>query len=215
MTFGSIIELVRREIIVDNYEDAFEDQDLRTVLWRASVETAAAFDIPHRMLTITIAAGATSIPISPTPRKVHTVVFNGDDMRSADVQELLRIAPGAGRPPRYFNFDPRRQEALMISPAPAVAGTARVEVSPALIRPADNVFDDREPWDGVLPEFHALIAYRAAVTLYQMDERQEESAYWVNEYQNRSSELAAFLGRTDIPNLIIPAEQRDDRGVRE
>lgn len=215
MMFSELLDVVRREGIVDLYEDAFTDAAIYDVLWRASVESAAAFDIPRELLTVNVLTGATSIPLLATPRKVHSVVIAGDDLRSADPQELLRIAPGSNRPPRYFNFDPRRAQSLLVAPAVPRDATAIIEVSPALVRPSAMVLPDAQPWGGVLPEFHSLIAYRAVVTLYQMDERQEESAYWVSEYQNRATELGAFLGRTDVPNLMVPLEARDDKGARE
>lgn len=215
MTFGALLDLVRREGIVDLYEDAFTDAAIYDALWRASVESAAAFDIPRELITATVAQGATNIPLAGGTRKVHSVVVAGDDLRSADPQELLRIAPGANRVPRYFNFDPRRAQSLLIAPPALRDATARIEVTPALVRPADVVLPGTQPWNGVLPEFHSLVAYRAVVILYQMDERQEESAYWVGEYQNRATELGAFLGRTDVPNLMVPLEARNDKGARE
>lgn len=213
MTFGELLTLVRREGIVDLYEDAFTDAAIYDALWRASVETAAAFDVPRVLITAPVVQGATSIPLATAPRKVHSVVIAGDDLRSADPQELFRIAPGSNRPPRYFNYDPRRMQNLLIAPAAPRDATAIIEATAALVRPVDIA--NSEAWNGVLPEFHALIAYRAVVVLYQMDERQEESAYWVNEYQNRATELASFLGRTDVPNLMVPPEARDDKGARE
>jgi hypothetical protein len=215
MVFGELLELVRREGIVDLYEDAFTDAVIYDALWRASVETAAAFDIPREIRSVPVAQGTTSITITPPPRKVHTVIFAGDDMRSADPQELLRYQLDDQGVPQYFNYDPRRAQGLLIAPPPNRSGMALVEVTAGLVRPVEMVLPMTEAWNGVLSEFHSIIMYRAVVALYQQDERQEESGYWVQEYQNRASELAAFLGRTDIPNLIIPAEARDDKGARE
>lgn len=213
MTFSELVQLVRDEIIVDQYGDAFSDAAILDVLWRASVETAAAFDIPRELAHLSVAAGTSSLSLPFTPRKVHTVLVNGDDLRSADPQELLRMASGSNRVPRYFNYDPRRSQALLLAPIPATDGTLTIEYTAALVRPVN--LGAAQAWGGVLPEFHSLIVYRAATSLYQMEERQEETAFWVSEYQNRSSELAAFLGRTDIPNLIVPSEARDDKGPRE
>ena len=211
MTFGDLVALVRREIIVDAFDDAFLDGDIYEALWRASVETAAAFDIPRDIITASVAVGATSITVPATVRRVHTLTIAGDDLRSVDVQELLRMRPGGPRVPRYFNFDPRRLTALLIAPAAARAGTATIEVTQGLVQPVD--LEDVEPWAGALPQFHSLVAYRAAVVLYQMDERQEETAFWINEYQTRASELAAFLGRTDLANLVVEAGLRNDKGA--
>lgn len=211
MTFAELVTLVRREVIVDVYTDAFEDTEILEVLWRASVETAAAFDVPRAIMAVPLLAGASHVPLATQPRRVHTVVINGDDLRSVDVQELLKFAPGALRPPRYFNYDPRRAQSLMISPSPATDAVAQVEVTAALVRPAPLA--SAQPWAGVLPEFHSLVAYRAAVPLFQMEEREEQAQYWANEYQTRALELAAVLGRSDLTNLMMPAESRDDKGA--
>lgn len=212
MTFGELIELVRNEVIVDQYDDAFSDAAILETLWRASVEIAAAFDFPRRVTTVSVPIGADSIALPVRARRIHNVVINGDDLRSVDMQQLLRTAPGSNRPSRYYNFDPRRfQEPLRISP-PSTGGSALVEYTVGLVLPSIDP-EDTEPWDGILSEFHSLIAYRAGVALYQMEERQEESAFWANEYQTRATELAGFLGRSDMASLMVPPEGRNDEGA--
>jgi len=210
MTFDELVTLVRREIIVDEYDDAYTDADLLDVLWRANVETAAAFDLPRAIASVAVPAGATSVTPPSGCRVVHSVTIDGDDLRSVDVSYMLRVTPGASRPARYFNYDPRRTDALRIAPA-SLGGTAWIEYTRRLVRPP--ALGDAEAWDGLLPEFHPVVAYRAAAILYQMEERQEESQYWMGEYQNRSSELAAFLGRTDVANLIVEPQRRNDEGA--
>ena len=113
---------------------------------------------------------------------------------------------------KYFNFDPRRQVAILIAPR-SPGGTYTMEYTQRLTRPAANVFDATAPWSGVLAQFHPIIAYRAGVALFQMDERENEAQHWQAEYQVRASELAAFLGRTEMASLLVGPEMRDDRGA--
>ena len=212
MTFGELLTLVRREIIVDEYEDAFSDADIRDALWRASVEVAAAFDFPRAVTTAVVIEGATGIAAPAACARVHTLSVNGDDARSADVWEVTRMQNGSARPVRYFNFDPRRGASILIAP-PASPGAATIEYTAALVRPAVGAFDATEAWGGVLTQFHSLIAYRAGVALFQMDERENETQHWQAEYQVRAQELAAFLGRTDLGSLIVQPELRNDQGA--
>lgn len=212
MTFGELLILVRREIIVDAYEDAFLNTDIRDALWRASVEIAAAFDFPRAIGTVVVPEAATSIAAPSGCVRVHTLAVDGDDARSVDVSRILPMQNGSARPVRYFNFDPRRASSILLAP-PASPGTASIEYTSALVRPDVGSFDAAEPWDGVLPQFHSLIAYRAGVALFQMDERENEVQHWQAEFQVRSQELASFLGRTDIGSLIVQPELRDDQGA--
>lgn len=120
---------------------------------------------------------------------------------------------GATRPVRYFNFDPRRGASILLAP-PATPGDAVIEYTVALARPVGTpALAAAEPWDGVLPQFHSIIAYRAGVMLFQMDERENEVQHWQSEYQVRAQELAAFLGRTDLGSLIVQPELRNDQGA--
>ena len=118
---------------------------------------------------------------------------------------------GAARPVRYFNFDPRRATSILIAP-PAASGMVTIEYTAMLVRPPSSL-SDVEPWGGVLRQFHPLIAYRAGVALFQMDERENETQHWQSEYQVRAQELAAFLGRTDLGSLIVQPELRNDQGA--
>lgn len=217
MTFAELIEMVRRDIIVDRFEDAVTNDALRDVLWQASVELAAAFDLPRQIIMVPVALNDLAIPL-PNARAVSSLSINGDDAQSVDLQVLFRVRPLGPRPVRYFNFDLKRGSEVLISP-PSQGGTAIIETTVLLARPDPGDFDASSPWTTsedvtVLPEFHHAIAYRAGLVLYQMDERQEEAGWLQQEYQNRVSELAAVLGRTDVANLVIPAEARNDEGAR-
>lgn len=213
MTFGELITLVRREIIVDDYEDAFTTADIRDALWRASIEVAAAFDFPRAITTIVVAADAMSFAAPADCAAVTSVSISGDDGRPVDVQHIYRMSPGISRPLRYFNWDPRRADTVLIAP-PSQGGNAVVEYTTFLTRPATNeLFDAAEPWDGVLQNFVPIIAYRAGIFLFQMDERENETEHWQREYQTRMQEMAAFLNRTDMSNLIVSFEARNDRGA--
>jgi len=210
MTFGELTTLVRREVLVDQYEDAFSTSDIEDALWRASVEIAAAFDFPRLITTETVAEGATSITVPSGARRIHTITINGDDLRSVDMQHLLRSRIGTSRASRYYNFDPRRADSLLIAPASS-GGTATIEYTGTLTRP--GTLSTADVWSGVLAAFHPLVMYRAAVALFQMDERENEVQHWQNEYQVRATELTAFLNRSDMASASMPVEMRDDEGA--
>jgi hypothetical protein len=210
MTFGELIAMVRREIIVDDYADAFTSDDIRDALWRASFEIAAAFDFPRAVATGSVSLASSSVAVPADCAKVHSLHINGDDARSVDLHYLQRMLPGDPNPVKYFNFDPRRAAAILIAPR-SPGGTFALEYTQTLTRPVS--FDAGVPWNGVLSQFHPIIAYRAGVTLFQMDERENEVQHWQSEYQVRASELAAFLGRTSMTSLLINPDMRDDRGA--
>lgn len=213
MTFADLRSLVRNEIIVDEYEDSFANEDIDDALWRASHEIAAAFDLPHAVTTVSgLASGATQFVAPAGCGKVHLVMIGGDDARPADLQDVLRMQQGASRPIRYFNFDPRRGGSIYIAP-PSVGGDATVEYTKILTRPSAGAFDATAPWDGVLPDYHAIIAYRAGVALFYAEERQDEVQPWQAEYQNRAQEMAAYLGRTDMGSLMVQPGARNDEGA--
>lgn len=210
MTFSELVTLTRREIIADLYDDAYSDERLLDALWESSVQLAAAFDMPVIIQTLVIGEGATTIATTGM-RKVLSLSIAGDDAQSTDIQTLMRVMELGSRPVRYYNYDPRRGDFMYVSP-PSVGGTAIIEAVAALTKPVS--VGPAEPWDGVLPQFHHVIAYRAAAALFQMDERESEAGYFQQEYQSRVSEMAAFLGRTTLGNLVIPPEARNDEGAR-
>ena len=216
MTFEDLIEIVRQEIIVDRYEDAFTNGDLRDVLWGASVDTARAFDLPRALSILTVSEGVSTVAAPADAAKIVSISIGGDDAVSAELPHVIRMrAPGPG-PLKYFNFDPRRSAASGIFIAPVTfGGETIIEYTQQLVRPTpDSALDAASPWLGVLPQFHRLVAYRAATTLFQMDERENEVEHWRSEYQQHAAEMSAFLGRTDMSNLLIEPGRRNDEGAR-
>lgn len=211
MTFAELVTLVRREIIVDQYDDAYSDNEILDVLWRASVEVAAAFDFPRVTVTVPVSGDAVQFAAPAQCARVHSVAINGDDLTPADLIYVRRMSAGPGRSSKYFNFDPRRADFIFIAP-PSRSGNALVEYTANLVRPSP--LGAAEPWSGRLPAYHSLIAYRAGVVLFQMDEREDEAAYWANEYQQRGMELAAFLGRSEMASVMLPPEGRNDEGAQ-
>ena len=209
MTFTELRQMVRREIIVDQYEDAYTNSDIEEVLWKASLDIASAFDIPRAIGSQEVPVNATSITLVAPIRRLHTLQIAGDDGVSVDLVTVWRMRGVSPGPLRYFNFDPRRSTNVEVAPA-SFGGTAFFEYTPPLQRPGNLLA--AQPWNGVLSEFHNAIAYRAGVTLFEMAERQDEAQHWSEQYQLRSSELALFLGRTDMANLMIQPEARDDPG---
>lgn len=170
-------------------------------------------DIPRAMTTVAVAEGAQAVSLTDA-RRVLNFSIGGYPAVSADMHRVAQLWDGGGnRPVKYFNFDPRRADQLVFSP-PSPGGTALIEYVQTLTRPADAAFDASEPWGGLLAPYHTLIAYRAGMELFQADEREDETAHLMAQFQARLSEASAFLGNTSVPSLIIPPENRDDGGAR-
>lgn len=214
MTFAELHTLVRDRIIVDNYEDAFSNAAVDDALWLASVEIAAAFDLPQVVATLDdIVAGAVTITAPADCRKVESLSVDGDDARPADMQQVLRMRWGANQPIRYFNYDPRRGGSIEIAP-PSLGGTPTIVYTAGLTRPAAGAtFDAAEPWNGVLPQFHSIIAYKAGIYLFEQDERENEVQHLQQEYKVRADEMAFHLGRSAIQNQLVPPQARNDEGA--
>ena len=210
MTFTELLAMVRREIIVDDYGDAYVDADIEDVLWKASVEIAAAFDMPRTIATqaiplnaaaVTLLEGGTTAPVA----RVHSVSVVGDDAVAASLQQVIRMRAVSPGPIRYFNFDPRRAGGeIQIAPL-SYGGDMTVEYTVQLARPTP--FGSANPWLNALPQFHSLVAYRAGVALYEMAERENETEHWRAQYDARAAELAAMLGNTNIGTLMMTQTQ--------
>lgn len=212
MTFSELLDMVRREIIADQYADAYADADIEDVLWKASVEIAAAFDIPRNLGTATATEDSATLVLGVNAARLHALQIAGDDGVSADIRQVWRMRAVSPGPLRYFNFDVRRSGGnVEIAPA-SVGGAAMFEYTPLLERP--NPLGPGEPWNGALEPFHSMVAYRAGIALYEMAEREDETEHWQQQYQLRVAELAAWLGRTDMANLMIEPEMRNDKGSR-
>lgn len=213
MTFGELREYTRLYIIADQYEDAYTNAQVNDALWLASVEAAAMLDIPRVVTTEVLAEGAQAFTLADA-RSILSLSIGGYNAISADLRQLSQLWDGGGnRPVKFFNFDPRRADQIVISPA-TPGGTAMVEYVQALTRPADLDFDATEVWGGLLSPYHALVAYKAGYELFRADERENEAEPLLMQFQTRLSEAAAFLSRTDVPNLVVAPEMRDDTGAR-
>lgn len=203
MTFAELATLVRKEIIVDAYEDAYENEDVDDALWRATFETAVALGIPRAFTSGTAASpGATTVTAPSDTQRILGVSIAGDEGAFADLQHVIRTRFGGNRALRYWNYDPRRGGLIEISP-PSVGGAVLIEYAQQLTRPSSVTFAASTPWNGVLPQFHPMIAYRAGVALFQMDERENEVQHWQQEYQLRFAEASHFLAGIDTATALM------------
>lgn len=212
MTHGDLETLIRREVIVDVTVDAYAPADIFEVTKLAAIEMAAGLDMPRDVAAdVVVTADVGQLAAPEGCLRVQGVYIDGFDAEPAELREVFGYRLGAGGPIKFFNFDPRRGAAIEIAPLPSVTTTAVIEYTRALADPADNT---AEVWEGLLPQWHWLVAYRAAIRLFEMAERNEENTYWVQRYNEGVSALAATLGRTDVANLIIQPEFRHDDGSR-
>lgn len=212
MTHAQLEALIRREIIVEETEDAYTSAAIFEVTKMAAIEMAAGLDMPRAIdeaVAVTLDAGTLVAPANCL--RVHSIFIDGYDAEPGELSDIYRYRLGASGPIKFFNFDPRRGGAIQVAPLPPATTVATVEYTRAIAVPVDS---NAEVWEGLLPQWHWLVAYRAAVRLMEMAERNDENAYWTQRYNEGVSALAATLGRTDLANLIIEPQQRHDDGSR-
>lgn len=213
MTHAELETLIRREVIVEINEDAYTSADIFAVTKIAAIEMAAGLDMPRDVdetLVVTAEVGEINAPADCL--RVHSLFIGGYDAEPSELAGVLRLRLGSNGPVKAFNFDPRRGGTILLAPLPASSSGASIEYTRTLTVPATAAAD---VWEGLLPQWHWLVGYRAGVRLMEMAERLDAAPYWSQRYNEGVGALAATLGRTDLANMMIEPQQRNDDGGRQ
>lgn len=70
------------------------------------------------------------------------------------------------------------------------------------------------PWGGQHSSWHDVIALHAGTNLWMQVDEIERAREFAQLYNARINAFATQLNRTNIPNLVIPSERRQESGVR-
>lgn len=189
MTHAELADLIRREIIVEQTEDAYTDADIFEVTKLVAGEMAVILDFPRVIATdLVVAVDSGEITAPANCLRVHSLIIDGLDAQPRGLSEVLALRYGGPGMVRAFNFDPRRGNTIQIAPVAAAAGTATAEYTRPLAIPANASV---AAWEGMLPEWHWLIAYRSALRLMDMTERTLDNPLWEARYREGIEALAA------------------------
>lgn len=214
MTFNELRADFRRDVFADPTTDVFADATLDTLLFNAASEIAAMLRFPQAVATgatavdqVSITAPADMAGVAPT-----RLIVNGFDLKLDDYSKVIKMRTHADFP-TVFNWDARRGGVIEFAPKSLVVGTYTLVYTQAY--EASGLAAGDELWLGnlALQKFAHVVLYRAGDNLYRSLEMYERAREYQGMFQSSMQAFAANLGLTDIGNLIVPPEVRNDRGA--
>jgi hypothetical protein len=203
--YSELRTILRRDLLAESSQDYWSDADLFAFLQRAATEVAHEMAFPTAVTTISVAAGDTSfsLPADAASAQLNEVAFGPLKLTLAPVA-VVREYQGmtALAFPRYYNVDPKRSPVqVLVAPAiPTGGGTITVEYIKDYRGENDAITD--EPWDGLFPRFHELVAYRAAVKAFESSLEEDRAAYMLQRSQQITQAFALFLGKSDVAAAV-------------
>jgi hypothetical protein len=205
VTYAQLVSILRFDLLAEADNTYWSDADLFEFLRRAATEIAYEMAFPTAVVDIAVAGGATSfnLPADAATAQLNEVTFGPLRLSLAPVATIREYQ---GMPslkfPRHYNTDPKRNpvQVLVAPAAPAAGGTATVEYIKTYDSSQDQLSD--EPWDGLFPRFHELIAYRAAVKAFESSLEEDRAGYMQQRSQQIQQAFALFLGKSDVATAI-------------
>lgn len=209
MTFAELLNYFDREMIGEEVTlpSSFGDDTRRRLyLYHASVEIAAALGFP-KAIHSGIVASANTFYEPPVVLSLvgieGTLLFGEFDLQSMPLRQVLAERALRGSPiPKYFNYDAKRGSRIELSgsfPADTPIQFEFIQgLDPLALSPGTEV------WNGIAPDFHWVVAVRAAARLWSSTAELFGTAnYYLKEYNNAVVILASRMGRTDIGNILL------------
>jgi hypothetical protein len=211
MTFDELKTVFLREVVADATGDVW-DADAMTLLKNASAEIAAVLGFPQVTASGDLLANATAI-IAPTGiagMKVTQVIIGPWNLEPVSYAQLLTLRKRGGGVPVAYSFDPRRGGNIEIAPAPNAPHSYAIEYVKALV--PSGIINTAAAWEGRFPDWHWLIPLRAGQNAWRMVSNSQQADYFESKFMSGLQAFAAVLGDTTLANMMIPPEQRSDRG---
>lgn len=203
MTFAEARTILRNDVLAEASTDYYSDAVLLDYLARAAQELAAAFGFPTGVATVAVSANDASftLPVDAANLDLNEIAYDGFALALVPYRTILqyRDQPSLGQP-RYYNFDPKRGD-FTVYLAPRAPRDADVHFEyirqyGLAVDPADEV------WDGLFPEYHELVVYRAGVKAFDASLENERAGYWLQKEQAKMQEFAAALNKTPLERLM-------------
>ena len=230
MLFSEGISILRSRFVGELDSNFYSDIELLSLLIQASEEIAAVFKFPQVIHSGTIAASASTVapPADMLTVELGQVMVGGLRVRPADfvtIQDKLRLNTGLVE---VYYYDPRRASTILLAPAPTAVVPITFEYTKmiytndagAYTRPtsASQIWGtslSAGHWTVPLfPNFHHVPVYLAGVMAFEMSQEQERASYYQQRFADSARMFGAFLNQTDLANLLISREQRNDPGPK-
>lgn len=229
MTFTIAEAALRERIVGETQPDFFGTVSLTNRLIEASIEIAAAFKFPQGIASILVPAGAKTL--SPPTDFLSTEIgqfmignYRAKPTDWATVAFKQNTLPAG--PVESYNWDHRRPGTIHFAPQSIVEATANFEYTKRLYVSGGNYVAPTGPseiWGTVLtagnwttpvyPQYHHLVLFLAGVYAFDMSQEYDKSDYYRKAYREKIMDFGAFLGMTDVANMMVEKVNRRDAGT--
>ncbi len=204
MTFDELRAILRDDYLAESSTDFYTDADLNDMLFRSARDIASALRFPVTTITQAVTAGVTGVTLTGANTALDvepdSVTFSGFRLALAPTSDIRMHQEIPNRPPRYYNFDPARDQQFLLAPKPNVGGNL---VFDRVDEYGSGLSGGVAAWGGLYSAFHELIALRAAVTAFQRSFEADRSSYYADAYNGRVREFAQFIGRGNYATAIL------------
>lgn len=233
MTYAEALQRWREEIIADADTERWSNLDGYRLLFDAAKEVAAALRIPmlHYENPDELIPGSTRLYFAgmfshgqrPVEVIQDSVRINGVIVEQAPYNTVMRrLGNPPYRYPRYYYYDKSSTgDYLLFSPSlsrEVLPGEASFQYVPDF-GPNNPENPPESIWlppgaSGIeyYPEWHHLVLYRAAIATFTSLELYERASMFAQLYNQEVQAFAAYLGKTDIANVMVQPDMRNDRG---
>ena len=216
MTFAQALTIWRNEVVVDLGTERWDNPEGYRILGNAAAEIAAKLGFPKATSNdVTLGMGQTSFaaPADMLDIELDSMVINGVAVKAESYRTVARKRFMMASPyPRYYCYDPEHGQNIIIAPPVSrVANAGAVEFRyvksvPRAVDGADEI------WGGLFPQWHHIVPIRAGQNTYREIELYERAEEFAQMYSRELQAFAMVLGKTNIANLIVPRENRNDHG---
>lgn len=234
MTYNEALSTIKEQVLAEpvGISSQWGDAALVRYMIKAACELNNAlqfFKVRYYSPTIIGANGQIQMSSLPQPILSMTpgsLTVAGSVVRFTSTQEVeeQRHWLSAGLP-RTYCYRPGNSIPIKVAPVPSSAslegtleyigaygsGNGYVGNTVWLIKTAVGASD--QIWEGQYPHQQYLAAWLGGVYAWEQAEEYDRAQYWLQKVNQQMQSFAAELGRTNVANLTIPAELRDDKGA--
>lgn len=204
VTFGEARTILRNDILAEESTDYYSDADLLSFLARSAKELAMVFGFPTGVDSVSVTAGDGSftLPSDAANVDLNEVSYDGFALALVPYRTILQyVDQSSVGQPRYYNFDPKRAD-LTVYIAPKVPRDGDVHFEYVQTYDVSSVDPADDVWDGLFPEYHELVIYRAGVKAFDASLENDKAGYWAQKEQAKAQEFSAFLNKVPLERLV-------------